>query len=72
MTSYQRLKKKNEELKRRLFQVCIMPDAPESQVIITAVKTEHKLETAIWQGGDHLKNPDGSKFEGFIQYINNY
>jgi len=72
MNSYQRLKKKNEELRRQLLMVCMEPESEASRVIIASVKADQKIEDALWLGGEHFKNPDGSKWQGYIHYVNNY
>lgn len=69
MNSYQRLKKENQELREQLIQVCVAPDSGQSQTIVARTKGEHKMEAAIWYGGGELKNPDGSKFEGFFKQL---
>lgn len=69
MTTYQRFKKENQELQEQLRQVCVAPNSEASYTIIRRVQGEHRMEAALWSGGGNLKNPDGSKFEGFIKWI---
>lgn len=69
MTSYQRLKKENQELREQLRRVCVSPRSDASYVIIKRVQGEYSIEAALWQGNDNLKNPDGTKFQGFIKWV---
>lgn len=66
MTSYQRLRKENAELRRQLNLVCLATDSAAAQVIIARISINNQVLSAIWSAGD-TKNPDGSKFDGFIK-----
>lgn len=63
MTSYEKLKQRNQELARRLMLVCLAPESDESQVIIALIKGHHNLEAAIWAGAG------AKKFDGLIPSV---
>jgi hypothetical protein len=54
MTTYQRLKKENEELKRKLMVVCLYPESIEAITIIHSRKLLANIESAIWAGDSSL------------------
>lgn len=69
MNSYQRLKKENEILRQRLMLVCVAADSDAARTIIARVKADHRMEAAIWISTTELKNPGGTKFEGYLKSL---
>jgi hypothetical protein len=50
MTSYQKLKQQNADLRRKLEQVCLRPDTPETALIIHAMKVAYQKEKMLMYG----------------------
>lgn len=69
MTTYQKLKKENAELRRQLNLVCLAPDSDAAQAIICQAKVNSQGEAAIWSDAPSLKYTDGSKFQGMIKHV---
>jgi hypothetical protein len=45
MSSYQKLREENEQLKERLIEVCLRPTSERTAIIIAAVKVAEHLIT---------------------------
>ena len=62
MNSYQKIKKKNQDLIKELMIVCCDSDSRNARLICEKYKTINKIETAIWFA-DYLKEEYG-QFKG--------
>lgn len=63
-TTYQRLKRENQELRNKLIILVNDPDSAAALEIKSEVTLISNIENAIWKG-----NASGTKFEGFIKSI---
>lgn len=63
MNSYQKIKKQNLELKRRLRIVILQPGSAEAMQIKLAYSLEAKIENALWAGSpnSNMSNPTSLK-----------
>lgn len=66
-TTYQRLKRENQELKQKLIILASAPESEEGMKIIMDVRMSKDIESAIWAG-----NITGKQNEGLINVINTW
>lgn len=66
MTTYQRLKKENQELKLELLKLSCDPDSYESNIIKKKYKTLREIEKSIWYANIKEKQ---NNFQGFLNKI---
>lgn len=66
MTTYQRLKKENANLKHALHTVCCAPDSEEAKIITMHYKLLSASENVMWMGNTSTICRNTKTFDGIL------